>query len=147
MASRPRIVLDTNVFISGVLAFNSIPGLTVQSAMRAGTLLVSDATFFELSEVLQRRKFARLASDESVKSFRGNYQRVTQMVQVVSHISACRDPRDDKFLELAVDGHADMIVSGDEDLLSLDPFQGIRILSPQAFLMNFAAPPEDRDRT
>jgi len=49
-------------------------------------------------------------------------------------ISACRDPKDDKFLELAVGGNADLIVTGDNDLLALNPFRGIPILTPDAFL-------------
>jgi predicted nucleic acid-binding protein len=49
-------------------------------------------------------------------------------------IRACRDPRDDKFLEVAVNGRADAIVTGDQDLLVLNPFQGIPILSPAGYL-------------
>jgi predicted nucleic acid-binding protein len=49
-------------------------------------------------------------------------------------IEACRDSDDDKFLELAVEGEADLIISGDSDLLVLHPFEGIAILSPAGFL-------------
>ena len=56
------------------------------------------------------------------------------MVQVSRAIRACRDPRDDKFLEVAVHGRADLIVTGDEDLLALNPFRGIAILAPAAYL-------------
>lgn len=49
-------------------------------------------------------------------------------------ITACRDPKDDKFLELAVSGRATHIISGDTDLLTLNPFRGIAILPPRAFL-------------
>jgi putative PIN family toxin of toxin-antitoxin system len=146
MASHPRIVLDTNVFVSALLALESTPGLAVQSAILHGILVASDATILELSEVLQRRKFARLASGESVKLFRFNYQKAIHLVEIVSHICVCRDPRDDKFLEVAIDGHADVIVTGDADLLSLDPFQGIRILTPQEFLATYGTPGESNVR-
>jgi predicted nucleic acid-binding protein len=49
-------------------------------------------------------------------------------------VRACRDPSDDKFLEVAVNGRADLIITGDRDLLELDPFMGIAILTPAAYL-------------
>jgi predicted nucleic acid-binding protein len=59
---------------------------------------------------------------------------VAAFIPVSSTVRAWRDPRDDKFLELALDGEADWIVSGDQDLLVLHPFRGIPVLTPQAFL-------------
>jgi len=50
-------------------------------------------------------------------------------VEVTESIQACRDVQDDKFLELAVSGHASYLISGDEDLLVLNPFQGIPIVT------------------
>jgi predicted nucleic acid-binding protein len=49
-------------------------------------------------------------------------------------VQGCRDPRDDKFLEVAFNGRADVIISGDADLLDLNQFRGIPILSPRDFL-------------
>ena len=63
-------------------------------------------------------------------------------VEVSAKITACRDPNDDKFLELAVSGLATHIVTGDQDLLVLDPFQGISILTPHAFLDLLLPPPQ-----
>ena len=57
-----------------------------------------------------------------------------ELVSIRARIAACRDPTDDKFLELAVNGHADVIVSGDADLLALNPFRKISIIVPAAFL-------------
>ncbi len=54
-------------------------------------------------------------------------------VSITIRIKECRDPTDDKFLELAINGAADVIVSGDEDLLVLDIFRGIPIVTPAAF--------------
>jgi putative PIN family toxin of toxin-antitoxin system len=62
------------------------------------------------------------------------YQQNCEFVHIPSPIRACRDPRDDKFLELAVHGRADILITGDADLLALHPFQGIAILTPAAFL-------------
>jgi hypothetical protein len=56
-----------------------------------------------------------------------------ELLTITERIAACRDPTDDKFLELAVNGHADLIVSGDGDLLALNPFQQIPVVTPAAF--------------
>jgi len=56
-----------------------------------------------------------------------------EMVTITERVTVCRDPEDDKFLELAVNGHADVIISGDADLLVLDTFRGIPIITPAAF--------------
>ena len=61
-------------------------------------------------------------------------------------VFACRDPKDDKFLEVAISGQADVIVSGDEDLLTMNPFPGIPIITPRAFLHMLDAG-EERSRT
>ena len=60
--------------------------------------------------------------------------REATLIQVDVHIGACRDPKDDKFLELAVTGQADCIVSGDQDLLVLHPFRGVPIVTPRGFV-------------
>jgi len=60
--------------------------------------------------------------------------RESLLVDIDVSITTCRDPKDNKFLELAVSSNAQMIISGDEDLLVLHPFQDIRILSPRQFL-------------
>ncbi len=56
-----------------------------------------------------------------------------ELVTIIEAVTGCRDPGDDKFLELAVNGRADVIVSGDDDLLALDTFRGIPIISTAAF--------------
>ena len=56
-----------------------------------------------------------------------------ELVTIIETVTGCRDPDDDKFLELAVNGRADVIVSGDDDLLALDTFRGIPIITPAAF--------------
>ena len=100
--------------------------------------MLSFAVLAELYEVLGRKQFARYVDDEDVRRFLAALTRQTQWVEVDVEIAACRDSKDDKFLELAVSGHATHIVTGDSDLLVLNPFQGIEILSPSSFL---ALPP------
>lgn len=62
------------------------------------------------------------------------------LIDVVDRITECRDVKDNKFLELAVSGQAACLISGDKDLLVLNPFRGIPILTPQAFLSQSKAP-------
>jgi putative PIN family toxin of toxin-antitoxin system len=57
-----------------------------------------------------------------------------ELVTIIEHVVACRDPTDDKFLELAINGRADRIVTGDPDLLVLNPFRGIPIVRPASFV-------------
>ena len=66
--------------------------------------------------------------------FLTTYLREASLVEANQHVTGCRDPRDDKFLALAVSGRATHIVSGDADLLSLHPFRGIPILPPSEFI-------------
>ena len=61
-----------------------------------------------------------------------------ELVTLTERIVACRDPTDDKFLELAVNGHTDLIVSGDGDLLALNPFREIQVVTPAAFVQVWA---------
>ena len=128
-----RIVVDTNTLISGLLIPGSVPGEAVKRASNE-TLLVSDDTLDELADVLSRPKFDRYITLEDRKTFILLLGRISERVAVVRRIQACRDPEDDKFLELAVNGDADLIISGDVDLLTLHPFMGISLLSPADYL-------------
>jgi uncharacterized protein len=57
-----------------------------------------------------------------------------ELVEIIDRVTECRDPTDDKFLELAVNGHADLILTGDADLLVLNPFRGIPVVAPVTFI-------------
>jgi putative PIN family toxin of toxin-antitoxin system len=134
MKERQRIVVDANALISRLLLPDSIPGRAVSKAMSTGQLLVSEATMNELADVLSRPKFDRYLSLEDRQEFFLLLGRVAELISILCSVRACRDPRDDKFLEVAVNGSADMIVTGDADLLVLHPFHNISILTPFAYL-------------
>ncbi len=128
-----RLVVDTNVFVSAVLKVNSLPFVVVRWIDRHGGLLKSAATERELVEVLRRPHIAAVTTS----SFRGGLVKMlsaAELVTIAERIAACRDPKDDKFLELAVNGKAEMIVSGDADLLALNPFREIPIITPAIFV-------------
>jgi predicted nucleic acid-binding protein len=59
-------------------------------------------------------------------------------VEITERMAACRDPKDDKFLELAINGHADVLITGDSDLLALSPFRGIPVITPGDFAQDNA---------
>ena len=129
-----RCVFDTNVLVSALLLPDSKPRQALDLALRRGTILLSFAVLAELYEVLGRKQFARYVDEEDVRKFVAALTRETEWVEVDVEIAACHDSKDDKFLELAISGHATHIVTGDSDLLVLNPFQGIQILSPLLFL-------------
>jgi putative PIN family toxin of toxin-antitoxin system len=128
-----RVVVDTNIFVSAALKESSWPGAVVRWLDEFGGLLKSSATEAQLMAVLDRPYFSPRLSP----IYLTNLQRIlakAEFVTIVERVAACRDPTDDKFLELAVNGRADVIVTGDVDLLVLGPFRDIPVISPVAFL-------------
>jgi uncharacterized protein len=122
------------VLVSRVLLPQSIAGRAVRSAVDAGQLLVSEATMQELAEVVARAKFDPYLSIAERQEFIRLLGRIVELVPIVRQVRACRDPRDDKFLEVAVNGRADLMITGDRDLLALDPFMGITMTGPAGYL-------------
>lgn len=135
------IVLDTNVVLSHALWPRSGPVQECfEIARRPGVVLVySDEMISELTEVLMRSKFDRYASAALRLNFLRAYVETGLRVVPSRTIWACRDPKDNHILEAAVAGGADAIVTGDDDLLIMDPFDTISILSPADFVMRFKA--------
>lgn len=130
-----RCVVDTNVLISAVLQPSGRTGEVLDAIQAAGgTLLFSDGTFAELAARLAGPKFDRYVDQVVRRRFLSDLAAVAEWVEVTGAVRACRDPDDDKFLEAAVRGEADCIVTGDRDLLTLDPFEGVAIVTPHDFL-------------
>jgi uncharacterized protein len=134
MANDLRAILDTNVTVSAVLLPRSVPRCAFDLAAARGRLLVSVATVAELEEVLRRPKFNKYVGEEERLEFLAALVRVAEVVEVKDIVAECRDPKDNKFLELAVSGAASHILSGDADLLTLHPFRGVAILTPHDFI-------------
>jgi hypothetical protein len=134
MTSDSRFVLDTGVLVSAVLLARSVPRQAVDRAFAHGIVLASADTIDELDEVLRRAQFNRYLREEERLLFLAAFIRDASVVDVTEKLTECRDAKDNKFLELAVSGNATCIVSGDSDLLVLNPFRGIAILTPQEFL-------------
>ena len=97
-----------------------------------GGLLKTTIAEREIFEVIQRPRLAGGIPQADRDTLRRIFT-AAETVTIIEAVFACRDPKDDKFLELAVNGHADVIVSGDADLLVLNPFRDIPILTPAGF--------------
>ncbi|WP_448573993.1 putative toxin-antitoxin system toxin component, PIN family [Trichothermofontia sp.] len=134
--NKPRYILDTNVVVSALLQPRSVPRQAFDLAFMRGTVLISIATIDELDSVLRKPKFDRYISERDRLHFLAIFIQDSIIVDLREklNISDCRDPKDNKFLELAVSGNADCIISGDDDLLDLHPFRGISIITPQGFI-------------
>lgn len=129
-----RCAFDTNVIVSALLFNDSVPGQALMRALDQGKILISEELSEELSDVLNRPMFDRYASQEERDEFLYALTLESEFVEITESVRACRDPKDDKILELAINGNADYVITGDEDLLALNPFRGIPILRPAEFL-------------
>jgi putative PIN family toxin of toxin-antitoxin system len=132
--TRERVVIDTNVLISGLLSATSTPAQAVDKAVTKAQLVATMETLRELIEKMLSPKFDRYVRRERREALLARVASVVEIVDVLQPIRASRDPKDDKFLEAAVNGRADVIVTGDRDLLDLNPFRRVAILNPAAYL-------------
>src|SRR5712692_143128 len=132
-----RVVLDTNVYISALM-FGGLPGSVLDLAfLRAFNLVISPALLDELDEKLQA-KFEM--SMEDVAFLRARLENVAQIVEPGEALSViAEDPDDNRVLECAVKGKADVIVSGDRHLLKLSRYQGISIVTVRQFMESVEA--------
>lgn len=101
-----RCVFDTNVLVSSLLLSDSKARQALDLALRKGKVLLSFTVLSELYEVLTRSRFRRYIDEEDIRTFLAALLREVEWVEVSVRIAACRDPKDDKFLELAMSGHA-----------------------------------------
>ncbi len=129
-----KIVIDTNVIISAILFNNSPPGKAVKLANKLGQILLSEVIFQERQKTITRKKFDRYLSYDSRRQILSKLLLDSELVEITETITICRDPKDNKFLDVAVSGQADLIITGDQDLLILNPFRAIEIITVNEFL-------------
>lgn len=130
-------VFDTNVLISASLSPRSASSTALRKAFREGIVVYSDKTLAELEEKMRLPRFDKYLSLSQRLIFYYDYEMQAFPIMVNHRIHACRDPKDDKFLELAKSADADCIVTKDSDLLVLHPFEGIPIINVPHFLNLF----------
>ncbi len=128
-----RIVIDTNVLISAIINTDSVPAQAVDRAFSDHMLLSSDETRYEIERVLDKPNLRRFCTSQVLTWLKALIDE-TESIVISQTVTACRDPMDDKFLELAFNGKADIIISGDKDLLSMKAFKETRIITPADFL-------------
>jgi putative PIN family toxin of toxin-antitoxin system len=132
-----RAVVDTNVLVRAVIRPQGTVGpILTRLRERAYVLITSEELLAELVDVLGRPhiRLKYHLTDEDVTTILVLLQLRGETVSPGRRIYACRDPKDDKVLEAAVAGNVDVIVTGDQDLLVLDPFEGMAIMTPARFL-------------
>ncbi|MGN6803047.1 MAG: putative toxin-antitoxin system toxin component, PIN family [Ginsengibacter sp.] len=131
-------VFDTNSLVSGLLIEGSTTARAIDRAIKLGNLVFSNETLDEFIEVLFRKKFDKyfLNNEERWDAIR-RISDVGFFFSPLEIITDCRDPKDNKLLEVAFAAKASCIVTGDKDLLILNPFRRIRILTANNFLDNF----------
>jgi putative PIN family toxin of toxin-antitoxin system len=127
-----RVVIDTNIWISFLIG-KSLVGLSEAIISNQIFVLFSDDLFRELIEVLKRPKFKKYFSESAIEDLIALLHEKIELVEVIDHFDDCRDPKDNFLLDLVVSSHAGYLVTGDTDLLILNPFHGVEIISYQNF--------------
>ncbi|MEH2193951.1 MAG: putative toxin-antitoxin system toxin component, PIN family [Nostoc sp.] len=130
------IVIDTNVLISAALSPNGTARKALDKVYKEFKIAQSDETYQELNTRIYKPKFDKYISDEDRQDFLNIVKKYSQFIEIKSQINTCRDPNDNKFLELAKDANAEFIITGDQDLLSLKTLAEYQnqIITPREFL-------------
>lgn len=137
MKNKKTCVFDTNSLISALLIKKSVSRRAFDKALDNYQIILSEETVLEFNDVAAREKFKKYLKEGELEIFEELLHREAKFIEVKETIEICRDQDDNKFLELAVSGKANIIVSGDKDLLVLDPFRSIRIIRPRTFAEKF----------
>ena len=130
-------VIDTNTLISASLFSNTAPRKALRKVNETGRISASIETYTEFFETFLRAKFDRYISIETRLGILIDFKRLAIFTEISESIGECRDPKDNKFLELAIAADASCIITGDKDLLALHPFRKIPILTAADFLNSF----------
>lgn len=130
-----RGVIDNNVVVSALLT-GGVPRRAFYTLLDAGTILISAPVLLELAEVLNRKKFDKYLTQDERMRFMVGFLKDAEMAEISETINICRDRTDNMLLELAVSGDADYLITGDKDLLVLNPFRGVEIITPREFSDN-----------
>ncbi|KAA3656249.1 MAG: putative toxin-antitoxin system toxin component, PIN family [Calditrichaeota bacterium] len=127
-----RLVIDTNIWISFLIG-KTLAGLDDAIISDKVTIVFSTELFDELTEVLQRPRFSKYFTAEVIQEFISLIHAKVEWIEVTSHFDECRDPKDNFLLDLCASGDADYLITGDMDLLVLNPFQSTEIISYRKF--------------
>jgi putative PIN family toxin of toxin-antitoxin system len=138
-ASPPRVIVDTSTLI-GVLTGKpgGFPAQAVNIALLWYQRVLSQDTRGELERVIHRPALDKYRPLEVRLQFFEKFVQGCELQSVTQQVQGCRDPNDDKFLSLAVSTETTLVVSSDPDLTSMNPYRGIEIVTPRAFVERHA---------
>ena len=128
------IVLDASTLVSASMSRGGVPDRAVRHAFAFDKVAVSEPTMAELLDVLVRPRLARFIDPELRDEVLTLIDALGAFFTPTDAVADCRDAKDDKYLELALAARAGVIVRGDDDLLVLHPWRGVRILRPADYL-------------
>jgi putative PIN family toxin of toxin-antitoxin system len=128
------IVFDASTLVGAALKVDSVPEQALLRAQEADVFALSAAVEAEIAEVLNRPKFAEAIPRERRERVLEILRGAAVWFEPALRITDCRDPKDNKYLELALAAGAETIVSSDDDLLVLHPWRSIRIVRPADYL-------------
>jgi putative PIN family toxin of toxin-antitoxin system len=132
-----RAIVDTNILIRGVIMPNGTVGPVITRLRDGDYTLVYSAPLID--ELLEKLALPRIRekyhlNDQDIDDLLALIALRGELVTPTRKVKICRDPKDDMFIEAALAGNAEVIVTGDEDLLTLKEFETVRFVTPRAFL-------------
>jgi putative PIN family toxin of toxin-antitoxin system len=128
------IVFDASALVGAALKADSVPERALLHAQEVDVIALSAAVDAEIAAVLSRPKFAGAIPAPRRERLLEILRGTAVWFEPAVRVTDCRDPKDDKYLELALAAGAETIVSSDDDLLVLHPWRGVRILRPADYL-------------
>jgi len=131
-----RVVIDTNVLISATFWTGKPKHLLNKVRQGEITFLTSDILLNELREVLVRKDKPFKLSKREAEQIVTETRNLAEIIEIKHKIAVCKDEMDNRVLECAKDGKASFVISGDQHLLDLKSFRGVRIMTVSEFLHN-----------
>ena len=128
-----RAVLDTNVLISGVISTGVAHDVVVAGFEGEYQIVASVATLSEFRQTLQKYPDKFGMSDDAIKEEVETVRYFAEFVQPDESVTVVDDPDDNKFLEAAIAGDVEYVVSGDSHLQDIEQYRGIEIVDPRSF--------------
>jgi putative PIN family toxin of toxin-antitoxin system len=141
----PNVVFDASSIVGALLKPDSVPERALLLARSHETICLSPSVEAEIRDVFSRPRFAGHLSGGRGESILSLLSMAATIVTPTEAVTDCRDAKDNKYLELALAAGAQTIVSSDDDLLVLDPWRGVRIVTPAEYVRRFDLVPEPAD--
>lgn len=123
-----KVVIDTNIWISFFIGkkLSKLSKIFLRSDFE---FITSDLQVEEIRDVLYRSKFSKYFTTHEIEELLFLFLEITETIDIILTVKDCRDPKDNFILDIAINGSADYIITGDNDLLVMDPYKGVRIIS------------------